>query len=216
MIKPAVLIVGPSGSGKSSTFRTLPAEKTVIINVERKSMPFKGFSKFKNVNISKFKEFQKAIEQLKTSDKYDYVVIDSLTSLLEMINKYCESIYSGYSIWSEYNSMVYNVLQDIKDLPQQVFVTAIPEYVEIAPGEIKAFAKTKGKEYKASIEKEFAIVLHTLLRDDEEGNITDYLLDTRPSKTTSAKSPAGMFEERFVPNDAKLISDTIKSYYEEE
>jgi hypothetical protein len=209
-----VLIVGMSGSGKSSTFRELPADKTVIVNTERKPMPFKGFSKFKNINISKYKDYTKLMKELKEAgDKYDYVVIDSLTSLLEMCNKYCETVYSGFNIWSEYNSMVYNVLQDIKDLPQQVFVVGIPEFIEIAPGEIKAVVKTKGKEFKASIEKEFAIVLHTHLNDDEEGNITEYLLDTKPSKSTSAKSPNGMYEQRYIPNDATVIDKAINEYY---
>ena len=214
MINVPVLICAESGSGKSSAARTLPADRTVIINCERKPMPFKGFAKFKNVNISKYKDIQKVISQLKESDKYDYVVIDSLTSLLEIMNKYCSSVYSGYNIYSEYNDMVYNVLQDIKDLPQQVFVTAIPEYIEVAPGETKAVPKTKGKEWKGAISKEFAIVLFGKLVEDEEGNVVEYLFDTKPSKYTQAKSPDGMFEERFIPNDMKLIAEAIRKYYE--
>ena len=208
-----VLIIGDSGSGKSSTFRGLPPAKTVIVNTERKPLPFKGFAKFKNVNVNRYKDFVQLLKELKSSNKYEYVIIDSLTSLLEIINKYCETVFSGYTIWSEYNSMVYNVLQDIKDLPQQVFVTGIPEYNK-DPDSPKAFAKTKGSEWKYSIEKEFAIVLHTHLMDDEEGNITAYQLDTKPSKTTSAKSPADMFKERFIPNDATVVAKAIHEYYE--
>ena len=209
-----VLIVGQSGSGKSSTFRNLPPEKTVVVNCERKPLPFKGFGKFKNVNVNKYKDYNKLIGELKKAgDKYEYVVIDSMTSLLEITNKYCETVFSGFNIWSEYNSMVYNILQDMKDLPQQVFMTGIPEYVEVNVGEVKAVLKTKGKEWKSSIEKEFAIVLHTHLTDDEEGNITNYQLDTKPSKSTSAKSPDGMFPDRFIPNDAKIIADGIKDYF---
>jgi len=213
-----VLVVGNSGSGKSSTFRNLPADKTVIVNCERKPMPFKGFSKFKNVNIRKHKDYATLIKELtgEKGNQYDYIVIDSLTSLLEISNKYCNTVYSGYNIWSEYNDIVYDLLQSVKDLKQQVFVTGIPEYLEIAPGEYKAFVKTKGKEYKYAIEKEFAIVVHTDLVDDEEGNITEYRLDTKPSKHTSAKSPAGMFDDRFIPNDAMLISDAIQAYYNDD
>jgi hypothetical protein len=102
---------------------------------------------------------------------------------------------------------------DIKDLPQQVFITAIPEYIDIGDGVQKAYAKTKGKEFKASIEKEFAIVLHTNLTDDEEGNITEYQFDTKPSKYTSAKTPDGMVETRYMPNDLALVDKYIKEYY---
>lgn len=210
------LIVAPSGSGKSSSARTLPADKTVIVNCERKHMPFKGFREFKNVNVSKYKNYKALIKQLsgEKGKEFDYVVIDSLTSLLEICNKYCETVFSGYNVWSEYNSMVYEILQDMKDLPQQVFITAIPEYIEVGPGENKAVAKTKGKEWKGSISKEFAIVLHGHLMDDEEGNITAYQFDTRPSKGTDAKTPDGMFADRYIPNDMKLVADAINEYYD--
>jgi hypothetical protein len=208
------LIVGTSGSGKSSTFRNLDPKKTVIVNCERKILPFKGFGKFKNVNINKYKDYVQLIKELKAAgDKYDCVIIDSLTSLLEINDKYCRTVFSGYNIYSEYNNMVYDLLQDIKELPQQVFITGIPEYLEISPGEVKAVVKTVGKQWKGAIEKEFAIVLHTHLIDDEEGNILQYQLDTKPSKSTSAKAPDGMFNDRYISNDAKLIVEAIDGYY---
>ena len=213
MINVPVLLVGDSGSGKSSTFRNLPADETVIINTERKPLPFKGFGKFKNINVSKYKDFAKLMKELKADEKYKYVVIDSLSSLLEITNKYCERVYTGYSIWSEYNSLVWDLLQDVKDLPQQVFITGIPEYNKDQDTP-KKFVKTKGSEWKFTIEKEFAIVLHTNLVDDEEGNITEYRLDTRPSNHTSAKSPDGMFEERYIQNDATIVVEAIEAYYE--
>jgi hypothetical protein len=210
-----VLICGNSSEGKSSSARTLPPEKTVIVNCEAKPMPFKEFTKFKNVNIRKHKDYMKLIKELKENDEYEYVVIDSLTSLLEMSHKYCTSVYSGYSIYSEYNDIIYTILQDIKDLPQQVFVMAIVDYIETAPGEVKAVPKVKGKEWSnGAIGKEFAIVLHTHLVDDEEGNIIEYQFDTKPSKYTSAKSPNDMIPERYIPNDLALVNSYIKKYYE--
>ncbi len=212
MINVPCLLVGDSGSGKSSSFRNLDPTKTVIINTERKHMPFRSFNKFKNINIARYKDFDKVIKELKTSDKYEYVIIDSLTSLLEIINKYCETVFSGYNIWSEYNSMVYDTLQNMKDLPQQVFMTAIPEFSPDIDCP-KAFAKVKGKEHKFSVESNFAVVFHTHLVENDEGDVTDYQLDTRPSKHTSAKSPDGMFTDRYIPNDATLIADAIVEYY---
>ncbi len=212
-IRIPTLLVGSSGSGKSSSFRNLDPAKTVVLNTERKVLPFREFSKFKNININKYKDYSKVIKELKSDDKYEYVVVDSLTSLLEIIKKYCETVFSGYNIWSEYNSTVYDLLQDLKDLPQQVFITAIPEYLDSGEGHLKAYAKTKGKEFKYSIEKEFAIVLHTHLQEDDEGNISDYQLDTMPSKHTTSKTPSGMFKERYIPNDVTLVAKAIDAYY---
>src|SRR5947208_3108195 len=41
----AVLVIGESGSGKSTAIRTLPPEETFIINVIGKNLPFKGANK---------------------------------------------------------------------------------------------------------------------------------------------------------------------------
>lgn len=207
------LIVGESGSGKSSSFRNLPPEETVILNTERKAMPFKGFSKFKNIDISSVKAFNTVMNELKKDDKYKFVVIDSLTSLTELVNKYAEITFNGFEIWKQYNSIIYDALQNLKSLPQQVFITAIPEHLEKSLGEIKGYARVKGKELKyGGIEKEFAMVLWTDLVENEDGIVTDYLLRYQPNKHNTAKAPHGMFEGQ-VPNDCMIVSEKINEYY---
>ena len=209
-----VLIIGESGSGKSSSFRNLDPEKTVILNTERKKMPFKGFNKFKNIDIASVKAFNQVMSELKKDDKYDYVVIDSLTSLTELVNKYTEVTFNGFEIWKQYNSHIYDALQTIKSLPQQVFITAIPEYLEKSLGEMKGYARVKGKELKyGGIEKEFAMVLWTELIEDADGIVTDYVLTYKPNKHNTAKAPNELLEGQ-VPNDCKLVSEKIAAYYE--
>jgi len=207
------LIVGESGSGKSSSFRHLPPEETVILNTERKAMPFKGFNKFKNIDVSSVKAFNTVMSELKKDEKYKYVVIDSLTSLTELVNKYTEVTFNGFEIWKMYNSIIYDALQSLKSLPQQVFITAIPEHLEKSLGEIKGYARVKGKELKyGGIEKEFAIVLWTDLIEDDDGMVTDYLFRYKPNKHNTAKAPNELFEGN-VPNDCKLVADKIGEYY---
>jgi len=208
-----VLIIGESGSGKSSTMRSLPPEKTVILNTERKAMPFKGFSKFKNIDISSVKSFNTVMSELKKDDKYEFVVIDSLTSFTELVNKYTEITFSGFESWKQYNSHIYDAMQVIKSLKQQVFVTAIPEYLEKSLGELKGYARVKGKELKhGGIEKEFAVVLWTNLVEDEDGVVIDYQLSYEPNKHNTAKAPHEMFEGD-VKNDALFVSESIHEYY---
>ena len=208
------LLIGESGSGKSSSARNLPPEETVILNTERKSMPFKGFNKFKNIDVSSVKKFNQVLGELAKDDgKYKYVVIDSLTSLTEITNKYTEVTFNGFEQWKQYNSIIYDSLQAIKSLPQQVFITAIPEHLEKSLGEIKGYARVKGKELKyGGIEKEFAIVLWTNLVEDDDGVVTDYLFDYKPNKHNTAKSPSDMFDDK-VPNDCKYVAEKIQEYY---
>ena len=207
-----VLICSPTGYGKSSSLRNLPASRTVIINLENKALPFKGFKDFKNINITSYKKFAQVLTELKKSEDYDYVAIDSFTSLTEIIHKYCELTFSGFEIYKQYNSMIQDALWTIKALPQQVFVTAIPEYLETTFGEPKGYAKVKGKEWKYSIEKEFAIVLWIDLIEDEDGEVIDYVFKYKPNKHNTAKAPHEMFEGD-VKNDALFVSESIHEYY---
>ncbi len=207
-----VLLSGVSGSGKSSTFRNLDPKRTVIVNLENKALPFKGFREFKNINISSYKKFAQVMSELKKSEDYDYVVIDSFTSLTEIIHRYCELTFSGYEVWGSYNKMISESLLMIKDMKQQVFVTAIPEYYEVNFGEPKGFAKVRGKEWKHSIEKEFAIVLWTHLVENDDGEVIDYQLRYKPNRHNTAKAPNEMFDGE-LQNDAKMITDAIAEYY---
>ena len=82
--------------------------------------------------------------------------------------------------------------------------------------EVVLHPKTKGKEWKGSISKEFALVLYTHLKENDEGEVTDYLFDTKPSKHHTGKSPDGMFTNRYIENDVTLITKAIDAYYEED
>lgn len=209
------MIVGNSGSGKSSTFRNLPPEKTVVINTERKPLPFKSFRKFKNIDISSYKKFVQVLAELKKNDEYEYVVIDSLTSLTEIINRYAEVSFNGYEIWKKYNEFIQDTLWAIKDLPQQVFMTGIPEHMDMGFGDTKGFVRVKGKELKyGGVEKEFAVVMWTKLIEDDDGVVVDYQLEYKPNKHNSAKAPAEMFEGE-IKNDALKVDELKEAYYEE-
>jgi len=208
-----VLVCGESGSGKSSTFRNLDPETTLFVNTENKPMPFRTFSKFKNVNVTKYKEFSQLMRELKKDTKYKTVVIDSFTSLTEIVGRYTDTVFTGFEQWKQYNQLLQDALWDIKELPQQVFMTGIPEYAETLPGSTKGYIRVKGKELKyGGAEKEFAIVLWTKLIEGEDGEIVDYQLQYKPSKHNSAKAPHEMFEGE-VPNDAKFIIEKIHEYY---
>ena len=208
-----VLICSPTGYGKSSSFRNLNPSRTVIINTENKALPFKKFKDFKNISVTSVKMFNQVIAELKKSEEYDYVVVDSFTSLTEIIHKYCEITFNGFEIYKQYNTLIQDALWNIKALNQQVFVTAIPEYLETTFGEPKGYAKVKGKEWKYSVEKEFAIVLWIDLIEDEDGNVIEHRFKYNPNKHDTSKCPNELLEGN-IPNDCKFVADKIMEYYE--
>jgi len=228
MIKPTVGIIGESGTGKSSMFETLPPEKTIILNTENKELPMANFHEFKNIMITAYKKLDKTLDALAKEDyvkRYDYVVLDSFTSLAEMVDKYCNIAFDGYEVWGQYNLLIADLVKKIKVLPQQVFIVAIPEQKAEAYGETKSYARVKGKELKYGfLEKELAIVLYTspvYAEEDvpkeeiEEGDMIDVLMSYKPNKKNSAKAPRGLFKTK-PTNDALAISESIIKFYNKE
>ena len=213
-----VALVGESGTGKSSAMRTLPPERTLIVNTELKSLPFENYLDFKVNLAGTSKKINKIIDALSTPEgveKYDYVVLDSFTSASEIFNLYAESVFRGYDQWKQYNAMIVQLVNKMKTLKQQVFFLAIPEQKDSAMGEYKWFIRVQGKALKYGwIEKEFAIVLYTVPQYDEEsGEMDDVCLQFKSNRNNTAKSPLGMFEKG-MGNDLLLVSNKIKAYYD--
>jgi len=214
MSKPVVLICGESGTGKSSMFETLPPERTLILNTELKPLPMRNFNQFKNVMADTYKKLDSAISQLQKTDKYDYVVLDSFTSLTEIVNKYASTAFNGFEVWAQYNQMIVDTIWKLKKLPQQTFIIALPEQKALEFGETKAYARVKGKELKYGyLEKEVAVVLFTNpIYDDDTGEMEDVIMQYKSNKKNTAKSPRGLFEG-VVKNDALFIAEKIDEYY---
>lgn len=212
-----VIVIGDSGTGKSSMIETLPPERTVIINTENKPLPIKNFGKYKNINITSYKKLEATIASLmkpEIKEKYDYVILDSFTSVFEIVNAYAAKVFAGYEVWAQYNEMIIKTIWDLKKLELQVFGIALPEQKAEQFGETKAYARIKGKELKYGfLEKEVAIVLFTNpVYDEDSGEMTDVVLDYKPNKFNSAKAPRGLFDKK-PKNDALEVANAIKKFY---
>ena len=211
-----VAIVGRSGTGKTSSLEQLPDDKTLILNVENKRLPFK--TKFKHEY--RIKDYRKLIGDNNEgmlisgikSDKFDYIVIDSFTTWAEMVLDFAKKYETGYDIYNKYNDEVSRLMNVIKFQESKIiFVLGIPENVEGMDGLIEKRLKVAGKQWEGSIEKEFPIVFYTSTRKDEEK--MNYFFETQTDGVTSAKSPRGMFDSELIPNDLNQVANTIKGYY---
>ena len=211
-----VAIVGRSGTGKTSSLEQLPDDKTLILNVENKRLPFK--TKFKHEY--RIKDYRKLVGDNNEgmlvsgikSDKFDYIVIDSFTTWAEMVLDFAKKYETGYDIYNKYNDEVSRLMNVIKFQESKIiFVLGIPENVEGMDGLIEKRLKVAGKQWEGSIEKEFPIVFYTSTRKDEEK--MNYFFETQTDGVTSAKSPRGMFDSELIPNDLNQVAKTIKGYY---
>lgn len=215
MKKPNIFICGPSGSGKSSSLRNLNPEKTIILNIEQKQLPFKSAAKFtRQAMIPTLERFEGYFtEAIKKSDA-DVVVIESFTTLCEMIMAKAKKLYTGWDIRNYYNDTVYKILQQSKQADNYVIFLGINQMDQTEGGETWHSIKIDGQLLKGTIEKEFVLVLFTSMRYDAQGKVI-YEFITKEDPTRSAKSPMEMLQAR-MPNDLVEVIKQSEEYYKGE
>lgn len=231
MHKPNILIVGPTGSGKSTSLRNLDPEHTIILNCERKVLPFRNAGRFtKQVQIDRFKYLKIESDAIKNEatrtdfihwynkalkmENIDVIIIESLTTLLEFILVWNKRVHVGYDVWDGYRLDTYDILQMSKNRDKFVVFTSIDMIFQDDVQKIHQMASVDGKALKGGkIEKEFLIVLFTKLTM-EENKIHGWFL-TNNDGFTSAKSPMEMLDFQ-MPNDLNEVLIKSNEYYQME
>lgn len=216
-----IAIVGETGTGKSTSIKTLDPETTYIINVASKELPFKGSSKLYNREKKNYKEIDSAtdiLETLKTIDKAPHiknVVIEDANYIMgfTMVRKATETGYTKFSIMAKDMT---NLILEAKKLRSDlhIFYFSHPEEVTDGDDIVSYKIKTAGKLLDSQIKLEglFTVVLYTDVEESKNGEMK-YQFVTNRYKKYPAKSPDGMFDKISIPNDLKLVSDTIDEYY---
>lgn len=221
-------IVGNSGTGKSSSIRTLNPESTFIINVARKPLPFKGakknytpFHKQEDGNMGGNLYNTSDVDQIEKALKYidvkmphiKTVVIEDAQYLMafEAMDRAAEK---GYEKFTQMAGHFYSVLKNAMNMRDdlKVFVLTHAENT----GDVLNPAwkiKTIGKMLDSMITVEglFTYVFFTNVNKSDEGKI-QYKLITQSDGTTTAKTPLGCFEELLIDNDLQYICDKIDEY----
>jgi len=216
MSKAIIGIVGGSGTGKSTSLRNLPPDKTYIIDLERKGMPFPKKFPY-TAPCSNTTEFDAALKDALADESCEVIVIESFTKYVEILHTLADRSFKGFDIWNYYNREIRTVLDKVKNDHAVVIFTAVDEIVELVQPSGNTFnvrrIKVQGKQHAGSIEKEFLMVLFTEVKRDKEGN-TRYVFQTNSDGITSAKTPMGMFPEAYIDNDVNAVIETAKTYYD--
>ena len=201
-----VLIIGKSGSGKSTSMRNCQNDDFNLIRVLNKPLPFKG-----KVN-GWFSDDYQQIMKLLIASKADSIVIDDAGYLItNHFMRGHSSAGKGNGVFSLYNDIgdyFWNLIQFIvTKVPENKIVYIIMHEEKDEAGEVKP--KTIGKllDEKVCIEGMFTIVLRCI----EEGG--KHLFVTQASQGAVSKSPIGMFEDLTIDNDLLLVDNKIREYY---
>lgn len=202
-----VLVMGESGTGKSTSLRNLDSAITAIVNPVGKPLPFKGQGKFTMLNneikSSNIVAWMKG--QVKAGKKI--IIVDDFQYLLSI--PYMNRIHEGgWDKWNDFGGDYFSIIDVCAELPEDVRVYYLSHCETLDNGitTIKLIGKLLRE--KITIEGLFTIVLRTSVIDGE------YYFLTQNSGKDTVKSPMGMFTEYAVANDLAYIDDKICNYYE--
>lgn len=202
-----VLIIGKSGSGKSTSLRNCIDKDFNLIRVLDKPLPFKG-----KINGWKTDDYQIIMKALVQAKAKSIVIDDAGYLITNHFMRGHSSSGKGNAVFSFYNDIgdyFWNLIQFIvSKLPEDKIVYLMMHEEMNDFGEVKP--KTIGKllDEKVCIEGMFTIVLRCV---EEGGN---HLFITQASGGAVSKSPIGMFEDLTIDNDLAKVDETIRNYYE--
>lgn len=195
-----VLILGESGSGKSTSLRSFDPGEIGVFNVASKPLPFR--KRLPTVNGATYHTILKGLSAPKL---HTYAIDDSQYLLaFEFFDRAKET---GYNKFTDIALNFRNLIQFIiTQTPPDCIVYFLHHTEANADGTLKA--KTIGKmlDEKLTVEGLFSIVL--LCRSNKD----KHYFVTQSEGYSTAKSPMEMFPAE-MDNDLKLVDTTIREYW---
>jgi len=202
-----VLVIGKSGSGKSTSLRNFGEKEIGLINVSRKPLPFK--KKFEStVNTD---DYETIIKCLSKTAKNSIIIDDAGYLIVNMFMRGHSNAGTGNAVFGFYNKVgdsFWSLVEFVKSLPANKIVYFFMHEDKNDFGDVKP--KTIGKmlDEKVCLEGMFTVVLRALKANDR------YIFRTQSDGMDICKSPMQMFEELEIDNDLKLVDKTVRDYWE--
>lgn len=205
----ATLILGQSGTGKTTSLRNLDPNEVLLIQAVKKPLPFRskdwkqltqdGGSIYVCDNSAQIcKVMEKTSRKIIIIDDNQYIMANEFMrrSSEKSFDKFTDI---GFNMWSIFNKA--------SSLPDDVRVYILSHIEESERGQTKI--KTIGKllDEKITLEGLVTICLQTSVVND------NYIFMTKNNGSNTVKSPMGLFESEHIENDLKFVDESIVEYY---
>lgn len=196
-----VLLIGQSGSGKSTSLRNFTKDEIAVVNVLGKPLPFKT-----DIKAPKIDDYANILSQIKMTKKKT-IVIDDANYLItnEFMNK---SSVKGFDKYNEMGNNFFNLINGIKNIEGGKTVYLIMHEDTDENGNVKP--KTIGKllDDKVNIQGMFTVCIRSMFDNGQ------YIFRLKTNGQDCVKTPFGMFESDTMENDLKEFDKIIREYYE--
>ena len=224
----SILVIADSGTGKSTSIRHLNPDETFVINIANKPLPFKGWKKNYTLiskdnpkgNLASASSAAGIIKAISHVDQkmptIKNLIVDDwqYMSSFEYFDRANEKGYDKFTQIAANLAQVAKMPKDLRDDLTVFFLTHSEDSTDIN-GNRRIKAKTIGKmiDNTLTLEGLFSIVLFGKVNKNDDG-VLEYGFETQNSGENTCKSPQGMFEDFFIPNNLQYVKDCITKYEE--
>lgn len=199
-----ILIIGKSGSGKTTSLRNLNDKDYALINPLGKALPFRSDKKY--LETFSYEQIKSALLAYVGKGVKNIFIDDAgyllTNALMTMGSK------DQYKHFRDMATDFYELIRFItKELPEDVIVGLFMHEESDDLGNVKV--KTVGKmlDNQVTIEGMFTTVIRALKTTD------GHKFQTQGDSANIVKAPMGMFEEQYIDNDMKIVLEIIREYY---
>lgn len=230
-----ILVLAKSGFGKTFSIGQIPElghkgldpKETYVVSVTSKPLTFpKSRELYKVTPCNKMAEGNRVITndpekiasilEMLLKSPYKNIVVDDFNYLMQdyyMAN----ALKGGWDTPKKigfFMGKIFDAIEKYGDTDKNIIVLAHGEEMPQPDGRIYLKMKTTGKmvdEY-VTPEGKFDITLVGRTKLESKKIVKEFITN-EDEYTASPKSPYGMFESLYIPNDLGLVVDAVKNYY---
>lgn len=206
----AIMILGASGSGKTTSLEHLDPKSTFYIDADGKGLSWKGWrNQYNKANKNYFvcddpNQIYALMQQIDEKQKQiKCLVIDTLNGCM-VADEFRRSKDKGYDKWLDLATSVYNIVDYANKMRDDLTVILIG-HTQTSDDGFTCMLTNGRKLNKICLESKMTTVL---LAKVSEGN---YVFETR-ARNSTAKTPKGAFDTDEIPNDIMLVIEALKDF----
>lgn len=226
--KSTSIVINPDGKYDPKNYKGMNPETTVIINCDKKRLPFpskdwiEGQNVFTTSNIdtilgkgidAKTPNDYGLLQKIGAGTKIKAVIIDTINGI--MVDKeMLESKKLTFDKWMDLAKEVYEIISVANTLREDLiiyFMGHVSLFTDVDGNESKCLVTNGRKLEKIRLESKLPIVLFGCVDKGINGD-NSYYFETQANRSTG-KTPLGMFDDFKIPNSLKLVDNKIRDYY---